>query len=717
VPRNSTRETDRTEAESTPAAARKPKTRKSPAPRAAPKTGAGPKGAARTAGDASLDRALALSPERFVIEAVAPEIEGGRFPVKREAGDALEVAADIVTDGHAQIAARVLWRAAGEAEWSAAPMAFVDNDRWAGRFVCERPGRCVYTIEAWVDGFETWRRDLLKKANAGVAIGTDLIEGRDLVARTLEGAEGEAKARLGEALAALDRAAGDGDADRAVAERMDLLLEPELEALMRTWAPKVGLTRYPRELEVVVDRPAARFAAWYEMFWRSQGDDPSRGATVDECIGRLDYIRDLGFDVVYLVPIHPIGRTNRKGRNNSLVAGPHDPGSPYAIGAEEGGHTAVHPEWGTLEDFERLVAASHERGMEIALDFAIQCSPDHPWIEAHPEWFRWRPDGSIRYAENPPKKYEDIVNVEFYDDHGEPRLDLWAELRDTVLFWVERGVRIFRVDNPHTKPLPFWSWMIREIQDRDPGVIFLSEAFTRPKLMKALAKIGFTQSYSYFTWRNHKAEIVDYLEELTQGPAREYMRANFFANTPDILPTILQTGGRPAFLQRVVLASTLSSVYGIYNGYELGENAPVPGKEEYLDSEKYQYKVWDWDRSGNIKDWIRSLNRIRRENPALQEYDNLRFYRADDDHVLVYAKMTPDRSNVVLIAVNLDPHAPHETMFELPLWELGLPDWETVELEELMSGHRFTWTGKTQHVWIDNQRPAFLWRVTRPAAA
>jgi len=715
VPRNSTRETDKTEPQAAPPAATKPKTRKSPAPRAAAKSGAAAKRAARTAGDASLDRALALSPERFVIEAVTPEIEGGRFPVKREAGDSLEVQADIVTDGHNQIAARVLWRAEGEDGWQASPMAFVDNDRWGGAFPCAAPGRYRYTVEAWVDAFETWRRDLLKKANAGVAIGGDLVEGRDLVAKAAAGAKGDAKKRLKASLDALDRAAGKGDPDRAVAERMDILLDADLHALMHEWAPRVGLTRYPRELEVVVDRPVARFAAWYEMFWRSQGDDTTRGSTIDECIARLDYIQDLGFDVVYLVPIHPIGRTNRKGRNNSLVAGPHDPGSPYAIGAEEGGHTAIHPEWGTLADFRRFVAATHDRGMEVALDFAIQCSPDHPWIKDHPEWFRWRPDGSIRYAENPPKKYEDIVNVEFYDDDGNPRLDLWAELRDTVRFWVDQGVRIFRVDNPHTKPLPFWSWLIREIQDHDPGVIFLAEAFTRPKLMKALAKIGFTQSYSYFTWRNHKAEIVDYLEELTQGEAREYMRANFFTNTPDILPTILQTGGRPAFLQRVALAATLDSVYGIYNGYELCENAPVPGKEEYLDSEKYQYKAWDWDRPGNIKDWIRALNRIRRENPALQEYDNLRFYPSDDDHILVYAKMTPDRSNFILVAVNLDPHAPHESHFELPLWELGLPDWETVALEELISGHRFTWTGKTQHVWIDNHRPAFLWRVTRPA--
>ena len=432
-----------------------------------------------------------------------------------------------------------------------------------------------------------------------------------------------------------------------------------------------------------------------------------------DCIERLPYIRDMGFDVVYLVPWHPIGRTNRKGRNNTLHAGPDDPGSPYAIGAAEGGHRAIHPEWGTLDDFRRLVAAIEAEGMEIAMDFAIQCSPDHPWIRDHPDWFKWRSDGSIRYAENPPKKYEDIVNVEFYAPHGgRPIEPLWLELRDVVLFWVAQGVKIFRVDNPHTKPLAFWEWLIREVQQRHPETIFLAEAFTRPKLMKALAKLGFTQSYSYFTWRTAKAELTDYLEELTQGPAKEYMRANFFANTPDILPFHLQQGGPPAFRQRAVLAATLSSTYGIYNGFELCENTAVPAKEEYLFSEKYQYKVWDWDRPGNIRDWITRLNKIRRENPALQEYDNLRFYTCWNDNILIYGKQAAEARNFVLVAVNLDHTAPQEGHFELPLWELGLDDGATVWMEELFGDYRFTWTGKAQHIWIDNNRPAFIWRMS-----
>lgn len=648
--------------------------------------------------------------QRFLIEAVTPEIEGGRFAVKRVAGDRLEVAADLVCDGHVVADAAVLYRAPGEEQWRRAPMRPLDNDRWAGSFETDRIGRWHYTVEAWVDAFQSWRRDLQKKTAAGVPVGIDLLEGRALVERARDAAAahadaGDDQAALQAVLDGFD-AAGTGDISR----RLTLLSSADLLARMRRCGPRQGLARYPRDLELVVDRPIAGCAAWYEMFWRSQGDDPTRGATIDDCIARLPYIRDLGFDVVYLVPIHPIGRTNRKGRNNSLIAGPDDPGSPYAIGSNEGGHDAVHPDWGTLEDFRRFVAQAKELGMEVALDFAIQCSPDHPWIKQHPDWFDWRPDGTIKYAENPPKKYEDIVNVEFYGPHWR---ELWSELRDIVAFWIDQGVTQFRVDNPHTKPLPFWEWLIRDIQSRHPETVFLAEAFTRPKLMQALAKIGFTQSYSYFTWRNHKHDLTAYLEELTRGPARDYMRANFFPTTPDILPKYLQDGGRPAHIARLTLAATLSSLYGMYNGYELCEATPVPGKEEFLDSEKYQYKVWDWDRPGHIKDWVRALNRIRRENPALQLYDSLRFYPIDNPQILFYGKATPDRSNFVLVAVNLDPFHPQEGHLDLPLWELGLPDWDSVVMEELISGHRFPWTGRRQHLWIDNQRPAFLWRVRR----
>jgi starch synthase (maltosyl-transferring) len=646
---------------------------------------------------------------RFVISEVWPEVEGGRFPAKRTVGERVDIEADLIGDPHHRLAADVLWRAKGEQTWRRAAMHFVDNDRWRGSFVPEALGRHEFTIEAWSDEFAHWRDIVIKKRAAGQSIALELEEARELIGQTLNQATDAERQRLERVLEAIQPE--DEPASAA------LLLDEALIPMMREAAPRYGLTRY-RALEIYVNRKAAEYAAWYEMFWRSQGTDPTRGATIDECIGRLGYVRDLGFDTVYFVPIHPIGQTNRKGRNNTLSAGPDDPGSPYAIGLagageHGGGHFDVHPKWGSLEDFRRLVAAARDRGLDVALDFAIQCSPDHPWIKAHPDWFKWRPDGSIKFAENPPKKYEDIVNVEFFDAHDQPIEPLWVELRNVVLFWIRQGVTIFRVDNPHTKPLPFWRWLIEQVQRDHPETIFLAEAFTRPKLMRALAKIGFTQSYSYFTWRNEKQELTDYLVELTNPPVSDYMRANFFVNTPDILPTILQTGGRPAFLQRIVLAATLDSVYGMYNGYELCENEAVPGKEEYLNSEKYQYKVWEWDRLGHIKGWVRQLNRIRAENPALASYTNLAFYTAWNDQILVYGKYTEDRSNFILVAVNLDPHAPQECQFELPLWELGLPDDASVEMEELFSGHRFIWTGKIQHVWIDNQRPAFIWRMTR----
>jgi starch synthase (maltosyl-transferring) len=469
--------------------------------------------------------------------------------------------------------------------------------------------------------------------------------------------------------------------------------------------------RYGRELELVVDRPEARFAAWYEMFPRSQGKVPGKSATFDDCIERLADVAALGFDVVYLVPIHPIGRVNRKGRDNAVTAAPDDPGSPYAIGASEGGHTAVNPELGTLDDFRRFVRAAAELGIEVALDFAIQCAPDHPWVAEHKEWFRFRPDGSIRYAENPPKRYEDIVNVEFDNPDRE---GLWKALRDIVLFWTDQGVRTFRVDNPHTKPLPFWEWLIREAKARCPEAIFLSEAFTRPKMMRALAKAGFTQSYTYFTWRNTKQELTEYLTELAQGPAKEYFRPNFFTNTPDILPGFLQEGGRPAFRIRLVLAGTLSPAYGIYNGFELCEDAAIPGREEYIHSEKYEYKVWDWNRPGNIKRDIAILNRFRRENPALHELTNLRFLDCADPNILAYAKATGDCSNIVIAVVNLDPQGIHGGEVMLPLSEWGLSEEQEFVVEEAFTGRIAAWRGNRQHLILDPQtNPASLFRLLR----
>ena len=472
--------------------------------------------------------------------------------------------------------------------------------------------------------FETWCDEVAKKLNAGQQISNELLEGRDIVAEAVQRAAKDDAALLSRLLEQFDGKLD--DADRAA-----VLLSDDARRVMARNPDRSHSVHYDPTLDLVVDRVKARFSAWYEMFPRSQGDTPDRSATFLDCEKRLPEIQRMGFDVVYLVPIHPIGRIHRKGPNNSLAASPTDPGSPYAIGAAEGGHCAVHPELGTLEEFRSFVRAAEARGMEIALDFAIQCAPDHPWIADHPEWFLFRPDGTIKHAENPPKKYEDIVNVNFHGDHRE---ELWTALREVVLFWIAQGVKIFRVDNPHTKPVPFWEWLIRSVRMDPPDVIFLSEAFTRPPMLKMLAKVGFSQSYTYFTWRNFKHELIEYGTELTQTEVKEYLRPNFFTNTPDILPAFLQTGGRPAFMIRAALAATLSSTYGIYNGFELCENAAIPDTEEYLNSEKYEYKVWDWDRPGNIKDYLTAINRIRRDNPALHELDNLAFYRADDESVI-----------------------------------------------------------------------------------
>jgi starch synthase (maltosyl-transferring) len=465
---------------------------------------------------------------------------------------------------------------------------------------------------------------------------------------------------------------------------------------------------------VTVERQAARFANWYELFPRSHSPEPGRHAVFDDVARRMPAIRDMGFDVLYFPPVHPIGLRNRKGKNNALSANPDEPGSPYAIGSEDGGHDAVHPDLGTLDDFRRLVAIAREHNLEIALDFAIQCSPDHPWLAQHPGWFAWRADGSLRYAENPPKRYEDIVNVDFYGPPNTRQTSLWVALRDVVLFWVVQGVRMFRVDNPHTKPLPFWEWLIADIQRQHPDVLFLSEAFTRPKMMYRLAKIGFSQSYTYFTWRETKQELTDYLLELNQPPVADIFRPHFFVNTPDINPRFLQASGRPGFLIRAALATTLSGLWGMYNGFELCEGRALPGKEEYLDSEKYEIRTWDWNRPGNIIAEISQLNRIRRSNPALQTHLGLHFHHCDNGQVIFFSKATAQRDNVVLVAISLDPDATQAAMLELPLWEFGLPDDGALDAQDLFNGHRFTWHGKYQTVTLSPQQPFAVWRIAKP---
>ena len=647
-----------------------------------------------------------LAANRLAIERIHPEIDGGRFPVKRVVGDILEVSADIFTDGHDKVQARVKYRAIDEDSWSEAAMDFIDNDRWMGRVPLTRNIDYLYTIEAWRDLFGTWRADLIKRRAAKQDLRVELDEGLTLV----EKAAARAKERYRDTLVALQVHA------KTLRNRpddlADLLLAEEIHAAMVLCADRTNLSRYGRELTVIVDRQAAVFSAWYELMPRSQSGDVTRHGTFEDVIARLPYVRAMGFDVLYFPPIHPIGHTNRKGRNNSLSAAPNDPGSPYAIGAEAGGHTAIHPELGTLADFQRLVQVAHAHGLEIALDFAIQCSPDHPWIKEHPEWFDWRPDGTIKFAENPPKRYEDIVNLHFYRD-AYPAV--WHALRDAVLFWIKQGVKIFRVDNPHTKPLPFWEWMIGEVRRQHPDVVFLAEAFTRPKMMKRLAKLGFTQSYTYFTWRTGKRELTEYLTELTQEEPREHYRPNFFANTPDINPHHLQTGGRAAFIARATLAATLSGDYGIYSGFELCEAAFIPGKEEYLNSEKYELRAWDWNRSGHIRDHITRLNHIRRHNPALHGMRGLRFYNAFNEHILLYGRMTDGLDNFLLIAVNLDPHHIQSGNFEVPLWEFGLPDQAGVEAEDLLRDRRIHFHGKVQHLHLDPQvNPCEIWRLRQP---
>ena len=574
---------------------------------------------------------------RFLIEDIYPRVDGGRYAVKRIAGEPVEVWADVLRDGHDVLAAALLWRNENDDRWQSEPMTLHSNDRWHGAFIPPQPGRYLYAIEAWTDRFGTWRKQFRLKRDAGQDVALEFEEGRVLLGEFTP-RDAAARKRLDAVRKALGRS-GDPDA----------LFDDELAKTLAGAEPRADLTR-SMPLPLVADRERARSGAWYEMVPRSQGRVPGQHGTFDDCIARLPEIAALGFDVLYFIPIHPIGRTNRKGRNNTLTAGPDDPGSPYAIGAAEGGHTAVHPELGTLKDFRRLVEACRSHGMEVALDFAIQCSPDHPWLKEHPQWFQRRPDGTIRFAENPPKKYEDIVNPDFSCDD---RIALWTALRDVVQFWVDQGVRIFRVDNPHTKPFPFWEWLIREVKSRAPDTIFLSEAFTRPKIMKALAKLGFSQSYTYFTWREHKAELEEYLRELTRHPERDFYRPNFFVTTPDILPRHLQAGEPWAFKARFALAATLSSSYGIYNGFELIEHEPLPGKEEYAHSEKYEIKVRDWNKPGNIKDYIGALNAIRRANPALLQTADLRFLQADDPEVTGFLKESAAKDNAVAVAIAL----------------------------------------------------------------
>lgn len=639
---------------------------------------------------------------RLVVEKVTPCVEGGTFAVKRVVGDRIAVEATIFADGHEQLAADLHYRAADAAEWRSVRMKPLPNDIWAGAFDLDRLGAHQFMVEAWLDRFGGFRRDFARKRDAGVVQPVDYAEGEALVERAAAHANADLRVTLEAALKDMRTVPSEE-------ERAERLLSADLACAMAAADDRPHALRSAVQ-RVDAERPAARFASWYELFPRSMTEDKFRHGTLADVIDHLPRVRAMGFDTLYFPPIHPIGRTNRKGPNNTLSPQPGDPGSPYAIGSAEGGHDAIHPELGSFADFDRLVKAAAEHGLEIALDFAIQCAPDHPWLREHPGWFAWRSDGSMKYAENPPKKYQDIVNVDFYGPDAVP--GLWEALRDVVLLWIDHGVRTFRVDNPHTKPLPFWEWMIGEVRALHPDVIFLSEAFTRPTMMYRLAKVGFSQSYTYFTWRDRKQELIDYITELTTTAPKDFYRPHFFVNTPDINPFFLQTGGRPAHLIRAALAATLSGLFGVYSGFELCDATPLgPGKEEYLDSEKYEIRPRDWNAPGNIVAEITTLNRLRRAWPQLQTHLNTRFYLAHDDNIIWYGKPASDGSDMIMVMVNMDPHAAHECHFEVPLWEFGLPDDSPIGVIDLLEGHRFDWNGKVQFVRIAPDRPYRIWRI------
>jgi starch synthase (maltosyl-transferring) len=632
---------------------------------------------------------------RVVVEDVSPQIDGGRFPIKRVQGDLAIVEADAFTDGHDEIRVRLRHRSPGSTAWAESEMEALGNDRWRGSFTVEELGRHHYSVVAWVDPWATWVRDLRKRVDAGQEVGLDLQIGAGLVAMAAEDAPGAAAARLTTFGTALGRG--------RIARRIALALGADLHELMIANPIRRWETVSAPVLEVDVEPVHARFSSWYELFPRSASPDPGRTGTLNDVIDRLEYVAGLGFDVLYLPPIHPIGQTFRKGPNNSPTAGPDDPGVPWAIGSREGGHDAVHPELGTFAEVRQLVDAAAGYGIKIALDVAFQASPDHPYVRDHPEWFRTRPDGTIQYAENPPKKYQDIYPFDF---ESEDWRSLWEALLGIVRGWIEQGVRIFRIDNPHTKPFAFWEWLIAEVKRDDPDVIFLAEAFTRPKVMHRLAKLGFSQSYTYFTWRNTRRELVDYFTKLTRQPVSDFFRPNAWPNTPDILPEYLQIGGRPAFAARAVLAATLSAAWGVYGpAFELLEAMPVEtGSEDYLDSEKYQRRYWDLDRPDSLAPLLARLNQIRRAQPALQSNERLEFHDAENEKLIAYSKRTRDGRNLVITVVNLDPHHVQTGWVRLPLEELGIDPDRPYEVRDLLDDTAYLWQGPRNYVELHPAR-------------
>jgi starch synthase (maltosyl-transferring) len=659
---------------------------------------------------------------RLIIDNVSPCVDSGRYPAKGTQGQAVTVRATIFADGHNRLAARVLWKELAGSQWCVEPMVLLGNDGWQADFLPEKAQVHQFKIEAWLDRWQNFHHELYQKYYAGVPVALEVEEGRlllqdvgDFAAGNEQAKEEESKLNLAhapisrkdalellqDALQQLDRAREMDDVDAEV----QILLRQDLAQAVERLEQRQFLSVSP-VFAVDVERTKAGFSSWYELFPRSITNSAKNHGTFDDVIGRLPGIKAMGFDVLYFPPIHPIGKKFRKGRNNNVTSKPGEPGSPYAIGGEAGGHDAVHPELGGIEAFRRLRDAAEQHGLEIALDFAIQCSPDHPWLKEHPDWFSWRPDGSIRYAENPPKKYQDIVNVDFYARAAAP--PMWVAWRDIILYWISEGVTIFRVDNPHTKPLPFWEWLIADVRGKHPEAIFLSEAFTRPAMMHQLAKIGFSQSYTYFIWRNTKRELTEYLTELSIPPVSDFYRPNFFVNTPDINPFFTQTSGRPGFLIRAALAATCSGLWGVYSGFEYCEAAALPGKEEYLDSEKYEIRPRDFNQPGNIVAEISRLNQLRKENPALQSHLNIRFHESNNDQVIFFSKATRDRSSVVFVAISLDPHNAQHANLQIPHDELV----GNRMVVELMRDIELSWDGAVQHWYFDPQElPFAVWRL------
>jgi starch synthase (maltosyl-transferring) len=643
---------------------------------------------------------------RVIIEGIVPEIDGGRFPAKRTVGDQVRVEADIFTDGHDSISAALLVRHESSETWDSLPLAPLVNDRWHAEFHVAKMGRYHYKIHGWVDQFETWRRDLLKRIQADSDTNVDYLIGADLIDQAADRGPGKDATWLREQAS---RLRADKDAERLRATAID----PALQKLVAKYPDTNYVTESDHELQIVVDPVRARFSSWYELFPRSTAPESGRHGTLKDCEKRLPYIADMGFDVVYLPPIHPIGVTFRKGPNNAPTSGPGDYGSPWAIGSVEGGHKSVHPLLGTIEDFTGFVVSARSFGISVALDIAFQVSPDHPYVKEHEEWFRKRPDGTIQYAENPPKKYQDIYPFDFETPNW---IELWNELKSVFLFWIDKGVTIFRVDNPHTKAFPFWEWVINEIKREVPEVLFLAEAFTRPKIMYRLAKLGFSQSYTYFPWRNAKNELATYLTELAQTQVREFFRPNQWPNTPDILTEFLQIGTRSAFMIRLLLAATLGANYGIYGpAFELLESRPRHhGSEEYLDSEKYEVRHWDLERVDSLRNLIARVNRIRHENTALQSDWGLKFHSTDGDQLLCYSKESADSSSLLVMVVNLDPHYTHSGFVTLPLEQFEIAQDRPYEVEDLLTGARYLWSGPRNYVELNpNVLPAHILKLKR----